>query len=159
VTPENVRRTIEAGPAVAHFATHVVQDPRRLANALIVLGVSAGGRDQFLGPAEISGWNLDGNLIVLSGCSSGIAEARPGAGLMGITRSWIMAGAGAVVATEWSTPDDEGVFFRRFYRELQTSESHDPADALRAAQMAVIRLRGWRSDPAFWAAYFVLGNS
>src|SRR6267378_2103931 len=86
-------------------------------------------------PAEVGGWNVDAGLIVLSGCASGAALARPGAGLMGMTRAWLMAGARAVVATGWSTPDDVGVFFGRFYRRLQRSSSSDPAEALQGAQI------------------------
>jgi CHAT domain-containing protein len=84
--------------------------------------------------------------------------AHPGAGLMGMTRAWLMAGARAVVATEWSTPDDSGVFFSRFYRHLKRSEARDPAEALRAAQVETLRSADWRSHPGFWAAYFALGN-
>jgi CHAT domain-containing protein/tetratricopeptide (TPR) repeat protein len=158
VTRENVRRVMETRPAVVHFATHIVQDQARSTNAMIALSLSGAGHDEFLSPAEIGGWNLEGGLVVLSGCSSGVAVARPASGLMGMTRAWLMAGASAVMATEWSTPDDVGVFFRRFYREMQLSGSHDPADALRAAQIETIQSRDWRSQPGFWAAYFVLGN-
>ena len=66
---------------------------------------------------------------------------------MGMTRAWLMAGAGAVIATKWPTPDDVGVFFQRFYRELQRSEFYDPAGALRAAQIEAIRSGDWRSQP------------
>jgi CHAT domain-containing protein len=69
-----------------------------------------------------------------------------------------MAGAGAVVATGWSMPDDASDFFRAFYRELQRRDAGDPADALRAAQLEALRSPGWRSDPEYWAAYFILGN-
>jgi CHAT domain-containing protein len=77
---------------------------------------------------------------------------------MGITRAWLAAGAAGVVATNWSTPDDAGPFFQRFYRELQRREARDPAEALRIAQIETLRSGGWRSDPAYWSAYFVLGN-
>jgi CHAT domain-containing protein len=77
---------------------------------------------------------------------------------MGLTRAWLMAGARAVVATEWQTPDDIGVFFQRFYRHLGGSAAGDPATALAEAQRETIRSRDWRSQPGFWAAYFTLGN-
>ena len=77
---------------------------------------------------------------------------------MGLTRAWLMAGARAVVATEWATPDDVGVFFGRFYRQLRGSSIHDPAEALRAAQIEALRSNDWRSQPSFWAGYFALGN-
>jgi len=125
-TKPNVRQALEARPAVAHFATHVLQRPERSTDAMIALSLSNRGEDQLLGPAEIGGWNAEAGLVVLSGCSSGAAVARPGAGLMGLTRAWLMAGARAVVATGWSTPDDVGVFFGRFYRRLQRVETRDP---------------------------------
>ena len=77
---------------------------------------------------------------------------------MGMTRAWLMAGARAVVATRWSTPDDVGVFFGRFYRRLRSSETRDPAIALQAAQIETLRAGDWRSQPRFWAAYFAVGN-
>jgi CHAT domain-containing protein len=122
------------------------------------LSISGTGAEELLGPAEIGGWNAESGVVVLSGCSSGVAVALPGAGLMGMTRAWLMAGAGAVIATKWPTPDDVGVFFRRFYKELQRSEFYDPAGALRAAQIETLRSNDWRSHPAFWASYFAMGN-
>ena len=105
------------------------------ADSMIALSLSDSGEDRLLGAVEIGGWNAEAGLIVLSGCGSGAAVARPGAGLMGMTRAWLMAGARAVVATGWSTPDDVGVFFGRFYRRLGRSEARDPALALQAAQI------------------------
>jgi len=157
-TMQNVRRAVAAKPAVVHFATHILQGQERPSSARIALSVSESGRDELLGPAEISGWHADAGLVVLSGCSSGAAPVRPGAGLMGLTRAWLMAGARAVVATEWATPDDLGVFFRRFYQQLRRSSIHDPAEALRAAQIEALRSHDWRSQPSFWAGYFALGN-
>ena len=157
-TRQNVRRAVAARPAVVHFATHILQSRERSTSAMIALSLSDAGREELLGPAEIGGWNADAGLVVLSGCSSGAAAVRPGAGLMGLTRAWLMAGARAVVATEWATPDDVGVFFRRFYQQLRHSSSRDPAEALRAAQIEALRSHDWRSQPRFWAAYFALGN-
>ena len=158
VTRENVRRVARTRPAILHFATHILQDRQRATDAQIALSLSENAQDELLGPSEIGSWNLDGGLVVLSGCGSGVADARPGSGLMGITRAWLAAGAAAVVATSWSTPDDAGQFFQRFYRELQRSETRDPAEALRIAQIDTLRSGGWRSDPAYWSSYFVLGN-
>jgi CHAT domain-containing protein len=157
-TKQNVRSALATAPAVVHFATHVLHGQQNSSSALIALSVADSGRDELLGSSEISGWNADAGLVVLSGCSSGAAAARPGAGLMGLTRAWLMAGARAVVATRWTTPDDVGVFFRSFYQQLRRSPARDPADALRAAQIDALHSHDWRSQPRFWAAYFALGN-
>jgi CHAT domain-containing protein/tetratricopeptide (TPR) repeat protein len=156
-TMQNVHRAVAEGPAIIHFATHILRGEEP-SSARIALSVSESGHDELLGPAEISGWHADAGLVVLSGCSSGAAAVRPGAGLMGLTRAWLMAGARAVVATEWATPDDVGVFFRRFYQYLRRSSTRDPAEALRAAQIEALRSHDWRSQPSFWAGYFALGN-
>jgi CHAT domain-containing protein len=158
-TKQNAQRALASGPAVVHFATHVLQGQPSSSSAQIALSVTDSGRDELLGPEEITGWTAaDTGLVVLSGCSSGTATARPGAGLMGLTRAWLMAGARAVVATRWTTPDDVGVFFRSFYQQLRRSPARDPAEALRAAQIEALRSHDWRSQPKVWAAYFALGN-
>jgi len=157
-TMQNVRRAVAARPAVVHFATHILRSQQRSSSGRIALSVSESGRDELLGPEEIGGWNAGAGLVVLSGCSSGAASVRPGAGLMGLTRAWLMAGTRAVVATEWATPDDVGVFFRRFYQQLRRSSLGDPAEALRMAQIEALRSHDWRSQPSFWAGYFALGN-
>jgi len=68
----------------------VLQRPERSADAMIALSLSSRGEDQLLGAARDRRWNAEAGLIVLSGCSSGAAAARPGAGLMGLTRAWLM---------------------------------------------------------------------
>jgi CHAT domain-containing protein len=157
-TKENLQRALVGRPSILHFATHVLEPPNLTDTGMIALSVSANGREELLGATEIGGWNADAGLVVLSGCNSGLAEARPGEGLMGLTRAWLMAGSRAVVASTWRTPDDVGVFFQRFYRQLRNSPDHDPARALAAAQVETIRRRDWRSRAPFWAAYFVVGN-
>ncbi len=157
-TKANVRWALASKPAVVHFATHVVSGPKRGSSTLIALSMSDTGREELLSPDEVGGWSADADLVVLSGCASGSASARPGEGSMGLTRAWLMAGARAVVATDWPTSDDAGIFFRRFYARLRRSSDGDPAEALRAAQIETLRTPGWRSQPGFWAAYFALGN-
>jgi CHAT domain-containing protein len=125
---------------------------------MLSLGLSPAGRDELLGAAEIGGWNVPGSLITLSGCQSAAGAALPGAGLMGMTRAWLMAGTRAVVATQWPIPDDPDGLIRNFYRRLQEHAFADPAGALRAAQLEALRSSGWRSQPDYWAAYFTLGN-
>ncbi|MGH9661232.1 MAG: CHAT domain-containing protein, partial [Bryobacteraceae bacterium] len=147
---ERVRAVLDARPAVIHFATHVVRAPAPPSSALVAL---SGG--EFLSPAEIRAWSAAGAVIVLSGCGSGAADTLPGAGLMGLTRAWLMAGARAVVASHWSTPDDSGALFLRFYEHLQAGSTGDPAGALRQAQRDLIASAGWRAQPRHWAAYFI----
>ena len=114
-----MRKAFEGRPSVLHFAVHVLRAPDQTTNAMIALGLDETGASEFLGPAEIPTWKGDADLVVLSGCGSGVAVAPPATGLMGLTRAWLMAGAASVVASRWSTPDDSGELFRKFYEHLQ----------------------------------------
>ncbi|MGA2737877.1 MAG: CHAT domain-containing tetratricopeptide repeat protein [Bryobacteraceae bacterium] len=163
---QSLRAALGGHPAVLHFATHVLHssvdrsaDPSNgPRSGLIVLSLTRSGQHEVLSPVEIATWNLDGALVALSGCSSGSADALPATGLMGLTRACQAAGASAVVASHWPTPDDAGGLFLSFYRYLRAAPQDGPAVALQLAQIDMLRSRTWRSNPLYWGAYFVTGN-
>ena len=153
-----VEAALDSHPAVLHFATHVLESHQRSRSGLIVLSLAGRGRTEVLTSAEIATWHLHGALVALSGCSSGFAEALPGTGLMGLTRAWQAAGAGAVVATRWPRSDDGGALFVSFYRYLRAFPQAGAAVALQHAQLDSLRSHTWRSSPSYWGAYFVTGD-
>lgn len=155
-TRRRIRAALAGGHAVAHFATHVLESAGDARHGLIALGLGEGGRLEVLGPREIAAWRLPPSLVVLSGCGSGSADAPRGSGLMGLTRAWLAAGAAAVVATYWPTPDDHGALLSSFYRHLR--DTAPPAVALQRAQMDMLRSGDWRSQPRYWGAYFLAGT-
>jgi CHAT domain-containing protein len=157
---DRLQTELHSHPAVLHFATHVLHSGQGPRSGLIVLSLTRTGQHQVLSPVEIATWNLDGALVSLSGCSSGSADALPGTGLMGLTRACQAAGARAVVASRWPTPDDSGSFslFLSFYRYLRASPDAGPAVALQRAQIDMLQSATWRATPAYWGAYFVTGN-
>ncbi len=144
-------------PAVVHFATHVLDTGERQ-HGSIALSLGDSGRPELLGPAEIGGWQTRAGLVVLSGCSSGVAEALPGSGLMGLTRAWLAAGAAGVVASAWPTPDDSGFFFVSVYRHLREAPGAGPAAALQRARAEMVDSHTWRSQPRYWGSYFLMAN-
>jgi CHAT domain-containing protein len=78
---------------------------------------------------------------------------------MGLTRAWLGAGVGEVLATRWPALDESGPFFDRFYRNLKAQRSRGAAEALRATQLEMLRAGGFRSKPEYWASYFLVGKS
>ncbi|HTT66336.1 MAG TPA: CHAT domain-containing tetratricopeptide repeat protein [Bryobacteraceae bacterium] len=156
------RRRLQAAisrhPAVLHFAAHVLHTSHGAQSGRIVLSLTPGGQYEVLGPVEIATWSLDGALVALSGCSSGSAEILPATGLMGLTRACQAAGASAVVASRWTTPDDSGELLLAFYRNLRAAPSAGAAVALQHAQIEMLHSRTWRANPLYWGAYFVMGN-
>jgi CHAT domain-containing protein len=129
---------------------------------MIALSLGQGGNTELVTAAEIKQWRLDGPVVALSGCSSGSADALPGEGLLGMSRAWLAAGAEAVVASLWPTPDDNGGLFVSFYRSLRRVNRDGvrstPALALQEAQLEMLRSSTWRSEPRYWAAHFVAGK-
>jgi len=100
--------------------------------------------------------------VVLSACSSGSGKILPGAGQMGLPRAWLISGTRAVLASYWPTADESGSIFDPFYREFGPPpvvvSSRRAARALRFAQNQMITAGGWRSQPGYWAAFFVVGR-
>jgi CHAT domain-containing protein/tetratricopeptide (TPR) repeat protein len=153
------RRLAEAlnhRPAVLHLATHVLTPPDRRDGAMIVLSLRPSGDPEVLTTAEISSLGA-ARLVVLSGCSSGTGVSLPGAGLIGLTRAWLAAGAERVVTSLWSTPDDSGEIFLSFYRHIKENP-REAAASIRRAQLEMLHSGGWRQDPRHWAAYVVAGK-
>ncbi len=149
-------------PSVIHFATHFLMSRSIPRQAMIALSLSQGGNTDILTPVEIGRLRLDGTVVVLSGCSSGEADVLPGEGLLGMSRAWLAAGAGAVVASRWPVPDDSGDLFTRFYHYLQKTgpdgSTPKAASALRDAQLDMLNSGTPKSSPRYWAAHFVAGK-
>jgi CHAT domain-containing protein len=78
--------------------------------------------------------------------------------LVGLTRGFLYAGAERVVASLWKVDDKATAeLMRRFYQGMLGEKPLRPAEALRAAQLAVARQRVWQS-PYYWAAFTLQGE-
>jgi CHAT domain-containing protein len=98
---------------------------------------------------------VPGALVVMTGCAAGTGTAADGAGLQGLTRAWLTAGASNVVATLWPVEDRSGDLLPSFYRHRRDGP---PAEALRRSQREAIASGTWQADAANWAAYQVSGG-
>ena len=157
-SPARLRGALSMHPSVVHIASHFLQSKEPPRYGMIALSLAASGNPQLLSSLEITRLQVRSGLVVLSGCSSGEADVLPGSGLMGLTRAWLAAGARAVVASHWPTPDDRDGLFVNFYRHLRTTPEAGPSLALQRAQLDMLRAGGWRSNPQYWATYFVAGD-
>jgi CHAT domain-containing protein len=158
-TKDNLDRVLQRSPVVVHVAAHLLFPPDAASPGLLALAQGAGHDVELISASEISGMRLRLGLIVLNGCHSAHGAALPGAGLMGMTRAWLAAGARAVIVTRWNTSDqDEGRLFQSFYERFSVARREKRrkrfSELLREAQIDELRAGGRRANPAYWAAYF-----
>jgi CHAT domain-containing protein len=156
-----LRKALWPPPELLHFAVHVVSPPDRSQEAALALSLNK-DVPELLTPEAIATFRLPGSLVVLSGCSSGQGKAVPSAGLLGLSRAWLLAGATAVIASAWPTPDSSGLFFSSFYSHLHAlksgSLSQRAALALAQTQLEMQHSSGFTSLPSYWAAYSIVSK-
>lgn len=145
------------GAGLVHFAAHGRIDPERPAHGHLVLGGDTEGTSARFESWQAAELELDGALVVLSSCHSGRGEWLSGAGLAGLMRGFLLAGAREVVASQWAVDDRVTArFMELFYAEI--ARGADTPDALRAARVQLRKEtdpRGFSlAHPAFWAGWF-----
>jgi len=141
---------------IVHFATHGVIDTDLPALSALVLAPEQGQQPTYLYPREIRELQLNADLVVLSGCDTGIGKAVAGHGLMSLSRPFLAAGARQVVASLWQVSDQAtAVLMERFYRNL-LNDGQAPQLALQSAQQWMQQQERW-SHPYFWAGFIISG--
>lgn len=135
-----------------HFATHGHFSAEQPLRSGLLLAADA-ENDGRLSVDELYGLALDAELVTLSACETGLGAVMSGDEVIGLIRGFLFAGARNVVASLWPVDDlATADLMRRFYAGLGT---HEPAEALRSAQVAM--LRAGRA-PYFWAAFQSTGR-
>lgn len=156
-----LRQALTTSPEILHFAVHVVSPKAHPGEAALALSLDKNNIPELLTAESVATYRTPGSLVVLSGCASQQGEVLPGAGLVGLSRAWLLAGASAVIVSAWPTPDDSGQFFSIFYSHFQQTSgpiAQRAAIALRQTQSDMQSSGGYRSDASFWAAYSIISK-
>ncbi|MGH9836736.1 MAG: CHAT domain-containing protein, partial [Blastocatellia bacterium] len=144
-----------------HFATHgLLNDTHPELSGLVLSLVDREGRTQdgFLRMVEVFNLNLPAELVVLSGCKTGLGKEIRGEGLVGLTRGFMHAGAARVLVSLWDVNDRATAeLMARVYRGM-LGKGLRPAAALRAAQLELSKQPQWRA-PYYWASFVLMGES
>lgn len=144
-----------------HFATHGLlnNDHPELSGVILSLVDERGrAQDGFLRASEIFRLRLPVELVVLSGCRTGLGKQMKGEGMVGLTQGFMYAGASRVVVSLWDVNDlATAELMARFYKSMLGAEHLSPAGALRAAQISIWRDKRWQS-PYYWSAFVLQGE-
>jgi CHAT domain-containing protein len=145
---------------IVHFATHSLLDNQHPELSGVVLSLfdrSGHPQNGFLRLYDIYNLRLASDLVVLSACQTALGGEIKGEGLIGLTRGFLYAGAPRVVATLWEIDDRTTAELMKLFYERMLAHRERPAAALRAAQVAIWRIKGWES-PYYWAAFTIHGE-
>lgn len=94
-------------------------------------------------------------LLVLSACETASGDKRAALGLAGVA---VRAGARSTLASLWQIDDEAtAIFIGEFYKEL-TNAKLTRAEALRQAQLTLLKKYPNYSRPGYWAPYVLVGN-
>ena len=146
---------------IIHFATHSFLDsmhPELSGIALSMLDRQGRPQNGFLRAHEIFNLRLGADLVVLSGCRTGLGKEVKGEGLYGMTRGFMYAGSKRVLVSLWDVQDQATArLMSDFYRGLLGPKRSSTAAALRAAQIAIWREGRWQA-PYYWAGFVLQGE-
>ena len=149
-------KAVAAQARVLHVAAHAEADLIDPLHSHILLA-NEDGRHSFLEAREVLALDLSGVAIVtLSACESALGRIAGGDEVLGFPRSFLSAGADAMIASLWEVEDGAtALLMNAAYARL--SEGADLQSAMQAGQLAVLR-QPRRAHPYFWAPFNLIGN-
>ncbi|WP_158094316.1 CHAT domain-containing protein [Erythrobacter donghaensis] len=148
---------------VLAFSTHglVGGQIAQLSEPALVLtppDAAASGNDGLLTASEIAALDLNADWVILSACNTAAGNGRGSATYGGLARAFQLAGARSLLLSHWPVRDDAAAFLS--VETLRRTEAGaDRAEALRAAQLAMVRGQSGiagESDPAVWAPFVLI---
>jgi CHAT domain-containing protein len=151
-----VTSALQEPGAWVHIAAHGMAQPQRIGFAGIWLEpIGDELAPQFLSWIDVLDSGVSADLVVLNACQ--LADSGTAVnGNLSFADAVSRAGAKHVVASLWPVSDAaSALWVPAFYGAITADPYHDPAAALRAAQLRLRESRAFR-HPFFWAGMQVI---
>jgi CHAT domain-containing protein len=148
---------------VLHFATHsrVVQEAPVLSAVVLSQFENEQGReDGFLCMGEIAKLDIKADFVSLSACETGLGKIYGGEGVVGLTQSFLLAGANAVSVSLWQVADEStSQYMVSMYDRVQDKDI-SYADAMTEVKRRFISgdFGDKYKSPYFWAPFVYYGK-
>ncbi|WDE05289.1 CHAT domain-containing protein [Thalassomonas viridans] len=139
---------------ILHIASHGYfhsLNPDNIGFALAAHEKPGGVESGFITLTELFSFRFNNELVVISGCDTGMGKNMDGEGMLGLSRGFIAQGAKHVISTLWPVADKASAkFMQLFYQHLKQLGEVDRA--LSKAQDDMRSLPAYR-HPFYWATY------
>ncbi|MFN8548732.1 MAG: CHAT domain-containing tetratricopeptide repeat protein [Candidatus Eisenbacteria bacterium] len=125
-------------------------------------GGTPSGDDGILTADEIATLDLRSvQWAVLSACDTGLGEPRAGEGVLGLRRSFLIAGVRTIVMSLWSIDDAATARWMTELYRVRYGEAQSAMHAVALADQRILASRreaGESTHPFYWAAFQVSGD-
>ncbi|MCS7004025.1 MAG: CHAT domain-containing protein [Cytophagales bacterium] len=143
-----------------HWATHGFVHTRNPDFSCIIMASEYfSGEDGYLFSPEIANLQLSADLVTLSACETGLGQINPGEGLIGMTRSLLIAGARNVIVSLWKVADEStSQLMVDFYKSILDESIFSYSIHLHNAKRKMIEKGGEFAHPYYWSAFVLHGK-
>ncbi|MEM9162380.1 MAG: CHAT domain-containing protein [Cyanobacteria bacterium P01_F01_bin.4] len=156
-TTAQLQHTLDDVPfSVIHLATHGQFSSKAEETFLVTWDgrINVKELDALLQP-RTQDLNRPLELLVLSACQTAAGDKRAALGLAGIA---LRSGARSTLATLWQVNDEStATLMVQFYQQLTETPGITKAEALRAAQLSLLKQPQYQ-HPFYWAPFVLVGN-
>jgi len=145
---------------IVQFATHgILNDISPMYSHLVLAqDEKAPNEDGLLEAWELKDLDLKAEMVILSACDTARGKISNGEGIIGMTWAAFIAGAPTTVASQWKVESSSTTeLMLEFHRQLLSGKV-SKAEALRRAQLKLMRNPKYK-HPSYWAAWVIVGDA
>ncbi len=145
---------------ILHIASHAIIDEEIPSLSSLELTPEKDQiNDGILYSYELCQLHLNAQMIVLSGCNTGMGPLKQGEGLLSLSRSFFFSGSRTVAFTLWPQADHAGAeIMIGFYNGIKNKMRLE--DALQSAKLEYLSSADpAKSHPYYWGAFLISGKT
>lgn len=145
--------------SILHLATHSKANDRLGDQAYLAFtGLEGEEENEMLFNSDLYNLELNADMVVLSGCETGIGELHNAEGIISLARGFSYAGAKSIVSSLWNVNDaSTEEIMVNYYTNLAAGLAKD--EALRSAQLTFMDNYQGDAHPFYWAPFIVIGDT
>ena len=142
---------------VVHIATHGTVDTENPELSGLLFYPEQGKEDNILYSGEIYNLNLNTDLVVLSACETGLGKVSKSEGVIGLTRSFLYAGANNVIVSLWKVEDSSTSDLMQYFYDFAI-QGNTWSESLHKAKLKMMERGGKYAHPFFWSPFVLIGR-